>query len=116
MIKKANQFDKEIVPNFCGGAGEMVIHTGIHGDEARSKICACCTVTLEKGSEVGRHQHTEDDEIYYILSGKGLYDDGDGVYTEVVPGDVTLCGENGFHAIKNEEDEPLVFLAVVVGY
>ena len=31
-------------------------------------------------------------------------------------GTVFVCGNGGSHAMKNVEDEPLVFLAVVVGY
>ena len=84
--------------------------------EAKSKILACCTVKLDKGCEVGLHDHPDDDEVYYVISGKGLYNDGDGNWVEVCPGDSTLCGNGGWHAMKNVEDEPLVFLAVVVGY
>ena len=116
MIKRASEFDREVIPNFCGGEGDTVIETGIHGGDAKSKVCACCTVRLEKGCEVGIHDHPDDDEIYYVISGKGLYNDGDGKWVEVFPGDVTLCGNGGSHAMKNVEDEPLVFLAVVVGY
>ena len=33
MIKRASEFDREVIPNFCGGAGDTVIETGIHGGE-----------------------------------------------------------------------------------
>ena len=116
MIRKAAEFDKEVVPEMCGGSGDVVLHYALHDKDTRSKICACCTVTLAKGASVGKHQHTEDDEIYYILRGKGSVDEGDGRRVPVEPGDVILTGNGGFHDMKNEGDEPLVFPATVVAY
>lgn len=116
MLRKNSEFTKEVVSNMAGGAGNVILHNAFHSEDLTSKVCACCTVTLEKGCEVGLHQHTDDDEIYFILSGKGLYNDGDGKWTEVLPGDATKTGDGGWHAMKNEEDEPLVFLAVVISY
>ena len=116
MIKHVSEFDEELVPNLCGGEGEGLLRYAFHDKDAKSKLCACCTVTLQPGSSVGYHQHTEDDEIYYILSGVGSVNEGDGKRVKVFPGDAILTGNNGFHDMKNEGDEPLVFLATVISY
>lgn len=116
MIRKASDFSKEVVNGMCGGKGDVKLGYAFHDNEMKSKCCACCTVTLEKGCSVGAHQHTVDDEIYYILSGTGSVDEGDGKRVCVVAGDAILTGDNGFHDMVNEGDEPLVFLAVVISY
>ncbi len=116
MLRKNSEFTKEIVANMAGGDGNVILRNAFSAEELTSKVCACCTVTLEKGCGVGLHQHTEDDEIYFIISGSGLYDDGDGNWTRVTPGDATKTGDGGWHAIKNDGEEPLVFLAVVISY
>jgi len=116
MIRKATEFDSEVVHNFCEGNGDVVLKYAFHDSDMKSNCCACCTVTLEKGCSVGMHQHTADDEIYYIISGSGVVDEGDGVKVPVSAGDAILTGDNGYHSIANENDEPLVFLAVVINY
>ena len=58
----------------AGGDGNVYLGYAFNDSDIKSNVCAFCTVTLEKGGSVGMHQHTEDDEIYYILSGNGLVD------------------------------------------
>jgi mannose-6-phosphate isomerase-like protein (cupin superfamily) len=55
--------------------------------------------------------HTENEEVYIILSGSGRYLDG-GEYHDVGPGDVTLTSPEGPHALENTGTEPLVFVAL----
>lgn len=115
MVRKAKDFEQEIVQNMCGGDGDVVLHHAFHGNEITSKICACCTVTLQPGCSVGPHEHHTDDEIYYIISGHGIVEEGNGP-VPVGPGDAILTGNGGTHQIANTAEEPLVFLAVVVQY
>ena len=116
MIKKASEFEQHVIPNMAGGDGNVYLGYAFNDSDIKSNVCAFCTVTLEKGGSVGMHQHTEDDEIYYILSGNGLVDEGDGNKVPVTVGDAILTGDNGYHSIANAGDEPLVFLAVVTKY
>ena len=53
---------------------------------------------------MGVHQHKGDGEIYYILSGHGLYTDNDTTY-EVNPGDAMFCQNGNRHALENIGDE-----------
>ena len=113
MIRKASEFKQQIVPNMCGGDGNVYLGNAFKNSEIKSKVCAFCTVTLEKGGSVGMHQHTEDDEIYYILSGKGEYSDN-GAITTVGPGDVTFCPPGEGHGILSIGDEPLELIALIL--
>ena len=116
MIRKASDFDREVVPNMCGGEGDVVLDYAFHGHEITSKVTACCTVTLAPGASVGPHTHPTDDEIYYIISGQGEVIEDDGKKVAVGPGDAILTGNGGSHQIANIGRQPLVFLAVVIDY
>jgi mannose-6-phosphate isomerase-like protein (cupin superfamily) len=66
---------------------------------------------LEPGAAVGEHVHTRTEEIYFIVSGKGMMK-YDGEEFEVVPGDLIMTPLNGRHGITNHGSEPLDFVVV----
>lgn len=68
---------------------------------------------LPVGSGIGSHVHEGEQEIYYILSGKGEYDNN-GVKVEVGPGDLTLCPDGEQHGIQNIGDTDLEFIALIL--
>ncbi|MBX2798095.1 MAG: cupin domain-containing protein [Myxococcales bacterium] len=59
------------------------------------------------------HWHAREDEVFYVLSGRGLLRYGDDVY-EIGPGDCVSCpaGTKVAHQIGNPFDEDLVYLAM----
>lgn len=71
------------------------------------------TITIDKGCSIGPHDHVNETEYYWIISGEGIVteDDGD---TIVKPHDLVITGGGASHAIRNEKDEPLVFLALII--
>ncbi|WP_158300857.1 cupin domain-containing protein [Chromobacterium sp. ATCC 53434] len=58
------------------------------------------------------HSHALEDEIFYILSGRGVFRYGDDI-CEVGPGDCLSCpaGTGIAHQLANPFDEELVYLA-----
>ena len=63
---------------------------------------------LHPGAGIGYHLH-RDDEIYYVLSGRGAYT-LDGVTQEVGPGTALLTRAGSSHGMKVLGDEDLVLL------
>lgn len=59
------------------------------------------------------HAHAREDEIFYVLSGRGLFRYGDTV-REIGPGDCIACpaGTSTAHQIANPYGEDLVYLGV----
>ena len=78
---------------------------------ARSRLFAL--ETIEKGCSIGRHMHENETEFYYVLEGEGVLDDN-GVQTVLRTGDCSACASGEYHAIANEKDQPLLFLAVII--
>lgn len=67
---------------------------------------------LRKGDSIGVHEHHNEVEYYYILSGRGIVSGPDGEEAADA-GDVVITGWGASHAIRNDGDEDLVFLAVI---
>ncbi len=82
-------------------------------DVSDPRIRLFSIVQVKPGEQVDYHMHIGESETYFILSGKGEYNDN-GNKVEAIPGMVTLTPSGEGHSIKNTGDEMLVFLALIV--
>ena len=73
----------------------------------------CARMVLQPGCEVGEHTHHGNYEVYYFLSGHGVYR-SNGETTTVDAGTVTFTGDGESHALRNDGPEPLEFMAFVL--
>lgn len=68
-------------------------------------------VTFPPGSDPGTHKHEKEEEIIYVISGRGETKVGNSVYS-LEPG-VAIFTEPGIeHGVKTLGDEPLVMISV----
>ncbi len=93
--------------------GTLTIHKLTVEPDKPEKVRTYARAVLVPGGEVEYHVHEGESESYYILSGKGLYNDN-GVETEVYPGDITFTPNGTGHGIKNIGDADLHFMALIV--
>ena len=70
-------------------------------------------MTLAPGNSVGYHVHEGDNEIYYILSGTGEYNDNGNICT-ISAGDVTICNDGESHGLLNTGVEPIELIALIL--
>ena len=63
---------------------------------------------LKRGSAIGYHEQHED-EIYYVLSGRGVMT-LDGKTVDVTPGTAVLTRTGSSHSLKQTGDDDLVIL------
>ena len=100
--------------NLQGGPGEAmffpVIAAGEKPEGSHFKMVA--SLELDPGAAVGEHQHSGDEEVYYIISGSGDFTEN-GDTKDIGPGDITVTLNGHKHSILNTGKEPLVFLAVI---
>ncbi len=66
---------------------------------------------LKPGVSIGIHRHEDDEEYYYIISGKGIMT-LDGEEFEVGPGDITAVYPGGCHCLRNHTDRDLRIIVV----
>ena len=81
--------------------------------EKNPKVRMFALAELKPGEEVEYHLHNGESETYYILSGKGLYNDNGDEY-EALPGTVTFTPSGQGHGITNTGDEMLSFIALII--
>ena len=112
MIRRSGE-RTSIVKTMFGGPGEMEAKQILNDGEFADKGRLFNHVTLKPGAAIGKHQHNNEFEVYYILSGHGTYDDN-GTPVEVGPGDVTCCPHGERHGILNTGTGDLVFIALIL--
>ena len=66
---------------------------------------------IEPGASIGEHTHQVDEEIYVILTGRGVMKI-DGVDQEVSEGDVCLTRSGHSHSLTNSLEGPMHFLVI----
>ena len=115
MIRTAASMEIETRAAMRGGAGSVTFRHLFKKDEIAAKTRLCAALTLPPGASIGAHQHDGEDEVYYILKGVGLLDDGK-TRTTVSVGDAVLTGRGESHAIANAGDSDLEIMAVIMCY
>lgn len=101
--------------NVAGGQGTLYgkfsfVRTSATPEQAIKEIG---WMTLKKGESIGLHKHAYNEDTYIIVSGHGIFQDGNGKVTKVEKGDITIARPGQAHALKNENKEPLVFLDII---
>lgn len=117
MIRHVDQMVSELKVRMRGGNGQVTVTQLFEPGEFKGKARLCARLTLEKGCSIGYHEHVNEEEIFYIISGIAVLIDST-LETEQVlkPGDaaITLAGES--HSIRNDNDETLEVLALILTY
>ena len=103
----------ERIENMAGGQGHVLIKRLLNEKQLNGKCGLYAEVTLEPGCSLGYHEHHNESETYYILSGKGIYSDN-GTLRMVKAGDVTFTSDGQGHGMTNTGDEDLVFMALII--
>ena len=99
----------EVRKNAAGGKGEVSLEHLLGKEQMGDKCSTFARVTIKPGSSLGYHQHKGNSETYFILQGKGVYND------EVGPGTTTFCPDGEYHGLSNENGtEDLVFMALII--
>ena len=112
MYKKKEELKTVIRPNF-EGKDRMYLTNLADFDKKNPKIKTFSLARLKEGEEVGFHTHEGEGEYYYIISGRGLYNDN-GTEVAVEDGYVTLTPSGEGHALKNTGEGELTFIALIL--
>ncbi|HMN12510.1 MAG TPA: cupin domain-containing protein [Bellilinea sp.] len=113
MIKKGNTLVTNTSAASHGGTGNIDRTPLLQPDEFYNKGRLLNHMHLAAGSSVGGHAHKDEQEIYYIISGKGTYDDN-GTLVDIEAGDVTVCPPGSTHGIRADKGEDLNLIALIL--
>ncbi|HIW79893.1 MAG TPA: cupin domain-containing protein [Candidatus Bilophila faecipullorum] len=112
MIRHFDELQTMNAPH-KGGKGSIQAALLLNEDEFEGKGRVFNHCVLKPGCSVGLHRHVNDFEVYYILKGKGVYNDN-GTLVPVVAGDVTICKNGEEHMLENNSDDDLEFIALIL--
>lgn len=96
-----------------GGKGDVHFEHLLTPNEMGESCKLAARVTLPAGSSIGLHKHSGDGELYYILSGEGVYTE-DGESFAVRAGDSLFCCDGSSHALENTGGNELSMIALVI--
>ncbi len=113
MIKRSCEMKDNLIEHMRGGDGTVMRKDILGQDDMARHSRLFSFFTLKKGCSIGEHEHNNETEYYYIISGKGVVKEKDGL-KEVQPGDVVITGNGESHSIANNCDEDLTFVAVII--
>lgn len=115
MIRRAEERVVEIRHNVRGGNGDAVFAHVWESTKGQlpENMRLYSVITLKKGESIGYHVHENEAELYFILSGKGKYNDN-GSECMLFPGDGTVTKSGEGHSIEGAGDDDLVLLAMII--
>ena len=113
MVRRNGERRLETKKMFDGDGQVILAHILNGAEEMYGKGRVFSIATLKPGCEIGWHVHHGDGETYYILKGRGEYNDN-GTLVEVGPGDLTFTAPEEGHSIKCIGDEPLEYMALIL--
>lgn len=115
MIRPKNEMTVEIREKMRGGPGSVTIRHMFKPAEFKAPVRLCGRLILPPGTGIGLHEHASEDEVYVIVSGEGMVDEGLGE-KPVRAGDAVLTGRGASHSIRNSGVEPLEMIAFITTY
>jgi len=113
MVKPGSAMEREIREHMRGGAGSVEVLHVFRAAELGGGARLFARLRLPPGSSIGHHVHDAEEEVFYILAGRGVVTES-GVATAVGPGDAVLTGGGAGHALENTGTEPLELMAVIL--
>ncbi len=96
------------------GSGALQIARVFLGKELEAPWHFIEYLEVPPGVTIGEHQHGNDEEIYFIMSGQAKMT-VNGQEHDVKPGDFILNRAGWTHGLRNEGDETVKLLVIEVG-
>ena len=113
MIRRGNECKSEIREHMCDGDGQVVVTNLFEKPELMGRSRMLGTLRLEPGCGIGRHQHCDEQEYFYIVKGEPIYFD-DEKEIQLHEGDVTICEDGHYHSIVNRTNDTVLVLACIL--
>ena len=111
-IRHPGDFTRKELHAPFDGRGDFYGYLLMEGEEFTDAARVYNMMHMLPDCKLGIHPHDGETEVFYIVSGHGIYTDDD-KEIEVGPGDVTITGTGHSHALENKGSEELVYAALI---
>ena len=99
--------------NMKGGHGSLFYYPLFTAQQTFTAIRKYGVLEVPPGVSIGLHDHSGEEELYYVLSGNGLVNDGFSGLHPVSAGYSTITTDAAKHALINNGQENLYILTTV---
>lgn len=113
VIINPNSMRMEKITNMRNGKGEVEVLHLVEKESLLGKARLFAKLSVKPGSSIGLHKHEKEFEIFYVLSGNGLFNDN-GNTVAVQAGDICFTAPGETHSIENISQQDLELLAVII--
>jgi len=85
-------------------------------DRSRAEACEVFVTVIKPGKATPQHKHDDAEQVYYVLSGKGLIERGKptNVRQTIRPGDIVHVPRHSWHKVACSGRQTLKYLVVDV--
>ena len=112
MIKYQNEMRLRTREGVRGGNGTIEDLNILEPEEMLGKATLFTRFFLDPGDSIGWHEHRDDAEIYYVLSGELTVIQPEGERL-LKAGDVAFTANGEGHSVENRSGEKAEMLAVI---
>lgn len=113
MIRKSNEYKVEKIQGMKDGKGYVTIVNYFEKEDFLGKGRLFGKTIIEPGNSIGYHAHEGDQEAYFVLKGKALYNDN-GKEVVLEPGDLAICRDGESHSIEAIGEENLEYIMLIL--
>lgn len=113
MIRKKGNMTVEHIEGLKGGKGYVTVTNFFEQEDFLGKGRLYGTSVIKPGHSIGYHTHEGDQEAYFILKGKALYNDN-GEESMLLPGDLAICRDGDSHSIEAAGEEDLEYVMLIL--
>lgn len=115
MIKRKAEQKSVVNHEMRGGVGDVTVRRYLEPGEYNGRARLLASLTLAPGASIGPHVHENEEEIFIVLKGQAMYQDGDREEL-LFPGDSCVVLGGGRHGVRNPTQEETELAAVILTY
>jgi len=113
MVRRKNEMIERHREHARNGKGVMRDLILLTPEETGGRCSNFTRLLIDPGCSIGLHDHTENAEVYYVLSGEVVtLENGEEIVLR--EGDVTYTGGGAEHFVENRTDTLAEVLAIVI--
>lgn len=113
LIRRSNDYVVEKIEGLKNGKGYVTVVNFFQEEDFLGKGRLYGKSIIKPGHSIGYHKHEGDQEAYFILKGKALYN-YNGVETTLEPGDLAICRDGESHSIEAVGEEDLEYVMLIL--
>ena len=113
MVRRKDEIRVRPVKNAQGGEGEVIFYDWLLPEEAAGHGRVFSKLVIPSGCSIGYHSHDGEFEAFYVLSGEAVVDDN-GKEVTLHEGDMHMCVNGEGHGTRNESEQDLVLMALIM--